>query len=526
MVAAAERRAAELGLANVDFLAQDAQALELPDASVDGVLCRWGYMLVPEPSVALSETARVLRPGGRLAFAVWASADENPWGSAVGRALVARGLTGRPEPDAPGPVQARRRGASTRASCEDAGLEQLAQEDVPLTWRYRSFDEFWETTLDLSSTLASAIAALDEDDADDLREDVRRARSSPTSTAASSSFPALSRVVARVAATSAQMIVSPSALATSSTASRAVVFSRSRIGFTSTTSSEPRDARLGDELHREVRLAIGQAAAHRRSHTRCDIRVEDVHVERDVDEPGARDPVERLPYRALDPDAVDLAHREDAHSCLSEQPALAVVEQAGADERDPLRVDRRQRPGVTLEPRAGEAESRGERHPVDVPAGARLGRVDVRVGVDPEHSARSRARRPCPPSVPSATEWSPPSTSGSAPRLVASATRAAMSSHVSWISGRKRARSSRKRGRLGNGGLDVPSSRTDVAETDEPLLETRVADRGRPHVDTAATLAQVERRADDGDLRSRVPSGEPNYTESPRRGSSAGRAHG
>ena len=49
----------ELGLSNVEFLAQDAQALELADASVDGVLCRWGYMLVPEPSVgALGDGAR------------------------------------------------------------------------------------------------------------------------------------------------------------------------------------------------------------------------------------------------------------------------------------------------------------------------------------------------------------------------------------------------------------------------------------------------------------------------------------
>ena len=61
-----------------------------------------------------------------------------------------------------------------------------------------------------------------------------------------------------------------------------------------------------------------------------------------------------------------------------------------------------------------------------------------------------------------------------------------------------------ERGRLGNGGLDVPLVTYDVAETHKALLETRVPDRGRPHVDTAATLAQVERRADDGDLRSRV----------------------
>ena len=76
---------------------------------------------------------------------------------------------------------------------EDAGLELLAQEDVQLTWRYRSFDEYWETTLDLSGTLASAIAALDEDDARDLREDVRRAVE-PYVDGGELVFPARSRV--------------------------------------------------------------------------------------------------------------------------------------------------------------------------------------------------------------------------------------------------------------------------------------------------------------------------------------------
>ena len=54
----------------------------------------------------------------------------------------------------------------------------------------------------------------------------------------------------------------PSAEQISSTASSPVMFSRSRIGFTSTTSSEPTSPRLGEQLHREVRLAVGDAAAH------------------------------------------------------------------------------------------------------------------------------------------------------------------------------------------------------------------------------------------------------------------------
>ena len=62
---------------------------------------------------------------------------------------------------------------------------------------------------------------------------------------------------------------------------------------------------------------------------------------------------------------------------------------ARADERDPLRIDRGERPGLALEAGPGEAERGGERHPVHVPARARRRGIDVRVRVDPEHAADS-----------------------------------------------------------------------------------------------------------------------------------------
>ena len=52
--------------------------MELERDSVDGVLCRWGYMLMIDPAKAFAETRRVLRPGGRLAFSVWAERERNP----------------------------------------------------------------------------------------------------------------------------------------------------------------------------------------------------------------------------------------------------------------------------------------------------------------------------------------------------------------------------------------------------------------------------------------------------------------
>jgi ubiquinone/menaquinone biosynthesis C-methylase UbiE len=70
MVEVARRRGAALGLRNVDYREMDAEHIELEDATVDSVLCRSGYMLMADPAAALSETDRVLRPGGCLALSV------------------------------------------------------------------------------------------------------------------------------------------------------------------------------------------------------------------------------------------------------------------------------------------------------------------------------------------------------------------------------------------------------------------------------------------------------------------------
>ena len=62
MLDGARARAGELGLSNIEFQVVNAEWIDLPLASVDVVLCRWGYMLMADPPAALAETRRVLRP--------------------------------------------------------------------------------------------------------------------------------------------------------------------------------------------------------------------------------------------------------------------------------------------------------------------------------------------------------------------------------------------------------------------------------------------------------------------------------
>ena len=102
---------------------------------------------------------------------------------------------------------------------------------------------------------------------------------------------------------------------------------------------------------------------------------------------------ERLAHARLDPDPVDLAHREDLRVELLQQLALALVERAHADERELPGLDRRQLPVVVGERVAGEAERRREHHAVHVSTRRRLGSVEVAVRVDPDDAARAVHRR-------------------------------------------------------------------------------------------------------------------------------------
>lgn len=75
----ARGRARDEGLTNVEFMLDDAEALQLADAQFDRVLCSFGLMHFPAPDKAMAEMARVLKPGGRLIAAVWGEAENVPF---------------------------------------------------------------------------------------------------------------------------------------------------------------------------------------------------------------------------------------------------------------------------------------------------------------------------------------------------------------------------------------------------------------------------------------------------------------
>jgi SAM-dependent methyltransferase len=169
MLDGARARAAELGLSNVEFRVLGAEWIDLPLASVDAVLCRWGYMLLADPAAALGETRRVLRPQGRVALAVWDSVQSNPWALLPSLELIERGLTGPPAPGAPGPF-ALGDPERVRELLARAGFAEIDVQALDIEQRHPSVEVFWETTLDVSRGFHDAVLSRPEPEIAEIRE--------------------------------------------------------------------------------------------------------------------------------------------------------------------------------------------------------------------------------------------------------------------------------------------------------------------------------------------------------------------
>jgi ubiquinone/menaquinone biosynthesis C-methylase UbiE len=176
MVEVAKRRAAEIGLHNVDFAVIDAQEMELEPGSFDAALCRWGYMLMGDPNEAMRRTRVALRDGGRLALATWDRPDRNLWMAAPVMALVGHGAIPPPNPADPSPFA-----LPDPADLEDrlraAGFASTRADRVSFSQRFPSFDEYWEESMDCGAPLAAAVEELEPADTEAVRSATREALS-------------------------------------------------------------------------------------------------------------------------------------------------------------------------------------------------------------------------------------------------------------------------------------------------------------------------------------------------------------
>jgi ubiquinone/menaquinone biosynthesis C-methylase UbiE len=163
MIAAARTEAQRLGLKNAKFAVAFADDLPFAANTFDAAISRFGVMFFPSPVDAVREMLRVLKPGRKLAFAVWHFAERNPFHSALSR-VMDRYVDSPPlEPNALDAFRFAPRGKLLKVFSEAgvaASSERLLQFKIEA--EAVSVEDFWNLRREMSEKLSEKFATLSE----------------------------------------------------------------------------------------------------------------------------------------------------------------------------------------------------------------------------------------------------------------------------------------------------------------------------------------------------------------------------
>jgi ubiquinone/menaquinone biosynthesis C-methylase UbiE len=125
------------------FCRASAEALPFGDGQFDAVCCNFGLLHLGRPDDALGEAARVLRPGGRVGFTVWAAPDETAAFGIVLGAIQAHGKADIGLPAGPPFFRFSDPKESMRA-LRAAGFAEPTVRLVPQRWRLSSAERLFD----------------------------------------------------------------------------------------------------------------------------------------------------------------------------------------------------------------------------------------------------------------------------------------------------------------------------------------------------------------------------------------------
>jgi SAM-dependent methyltransferase len=127
----------------ITFRDGDAEALPFDDASFDAVVMNFGLLHLARPERAIAEAHRVLRPGGRYAFTVWAPPDRAVGFGMVLKAIETFGRTDVSLPEGP-PFFRFSAIDESQQTLGRAGFVDAEAHVVPLKWALDSADGVFE----------------------------------------------------------------------------------------------------------------------------------------------------------------------------------------------------------------------------------------------------------------------------------------------------------------------------------------------------------------------------------------------
>jgi ubiquinone/menaquinone biosynthesis C-methylase UbiE len=160
MVENARREADRLGFRNLQFDVALPDHLPFPADTFDAVVSRFGVMFFPSPVDALREMLRVLKPGRKLALAVWRSAERNPFFYTLTRIIERYIILPPAAPDAPDTFRFANPGKLRDVLVQAGAIAPYERVLQFMIAAPISGEDFWNLRYEMSETLRAKIAML------------------------------------------------------------------------------------------------------------------------------------------------------------------------------------------------------------------------------------------------------------------------------------------------------------------------------------------------------------------------------
>jgi len=171
MLAIARENAAARGIGNIETTVCDVCELPFADNTFDAISCRFGFMFFPDMQLAAQELYRVLKPGGRIATAVWNTADTNFWVTAISSTINRNMEIEPPPPGAPGMFRCAEKGFMSRL-LQQAGFKNTSEKEVAGILKSGTAETYWNMMTEVAAPFVAALSKADDAMRTKIKEEV------------------------------------------------------------------------------------------------------------------------------------------------------------------------------------------------------------------------------------------------------------------------------------------------------------------------------------------------------------------
>ncbi|MDF7812277.1 class I SAM-dependent methyltransferase [Hymenobacter sp. YC55] len=171
MLDVARDNASKKEITNCELVRCDVCELPFDDETFDAVSCRFGFMFFPDMLMAAKEMARVLKPGGRIAAAVWGTPEKNIWITTTLSTINKSVELPKPPPGAPGMFRCAAPGLLSGLLAE-AGFTHITEKRIDGKLNCGTSDNYWNFMNDVAAPVVAALSKTDSNTKDKIKKEV------------------------------------------------------------------------------------------------------------------------------------------------------------------------------------------------------------------------------------------------------------------------------------------------------------------------------------------------------------------